>query len=248
MPRANSLALDWESERPLYRQLVDWLRVDIEHKAAGERIDSEPQLAERFGISRFTAARAIEMLVDEGLIRRRQGLGSFVAPPSLHRPPSYLSSFTEAVEAQARRASHRLLRFGPVEWREDLPYPEDSTLIGTDRLRLVDREPTAIHRSVIDAEIAHRIGLTRRVAAARGFSLYRLFDQAGLKIERGIETLRARLATVVEARLLEIGDEPVVMAVRREREGPTACCSTSWMPSMTPVAIPITRKSVATSH
>ena len=71
MPRANSLALDWESERPLYRQLVDWLRVDIEHKAAGERIDSEPQLAERFGISRFTAARAIEMLVDEGLIRRR---------------------------------------------------------------------------------------------------------------------------------------------------------------------------------
>lgn len=123
------------------------------------------------------------------------------------------------MEAQARRASHRLLRFGPVEWREDLPYPEDSTLIGMDRLRLVDREPTAIHRSVIDAEIAHRIGLTRRVAAARGFSLYRLFDQAGLKIERGIETLRARLATVVEARLLEIGDEPVVMAVRRETRG-----------------------------
>jgi len=62
--------------------------------------------------------RAIEILVDEGLIRRRQGRGSFVATPSLHRAPFYLSSFTEAVSAQGRKASHRLLRFGPVEWRE----------------------------------------------------------------------------------------------------------------------------------
>ena len=160
--------------------------------------------------------RAIEILVDEGLIRRRQGLGTFVAPPSLRREPSYLSSFTEAVEAQGRRASHRLLRFGPVEWRESLPYPEDAALIGMDRLRLVDRVPTAIHRSVIDAGIADRIGLTRSVAGAPAFSLYRLFDQAGLKIERGVEMLRARPATEEEARLLNLGDEPVVMAVRRE--------------------------------
>src|SRR5271165_409704 len=68
------------SDRPLYRQLVDWLRVDLATKAAGDRIDSETQLAERFGVSRFTVTRAIEILVDEGLIRRRQGLGSFVAP------------------------------------------------------------------------------------------------------------------------------------------------------------------------
>lgn len=216
MPRRNFFALVWESRRPLYGQLADWLRADIARKAAGERIDSEPHLAERFGVSRFTVARAIEILVDEGLIRRRQGLGSFVAPPSLHRPPSYLSSFTEAVEAQGRRASHRLLRFGPVEWREGLPYRDDAALIGLDRLRLVDREPTAIHRSVIDAAIARRIGLVRSVAAAPGFSLYRLFDQAGLRIERGVETLRARPATAEEARLLGILDEPVVMAVRRE--------------------------------
>jgi GntR family transcriptional regulator len=72
---------------------------------------------------------------------------------------------------------------------------------------------------VIDARLADRIGLTRSVARAPGFSLYRLFDQAGLKVERGIETLRARPATVEEARLLDIGDEPVVMAVRRETRG-----------------------------
>jgi len=204
------------SERPLYRQLVEELRADIAKRAVGDRIDSEPKLAQRFGVSRFTVARAFEILVEEGLIRRRQGLGSFVAPPSLVRPPSYLASFTEAVEAQGRTASHRLLSFGSTDWREGLPYPEEAALIGMDRLRFVDGAPAAIHRSVIDKKLADRIGLTRSVATAPGFSLYRLFDRSGLVIERGVETLRARAATTKEARLLNITDSPVVMAVHRE--------------------------------
>jgi GntR family transcriptional regulator len=219
LPRANCFTPDWASGRPLYRQLVDWLRADIARRGVGDRIESEPQLAERFGVSRFTVTRAIEILVDEGLIRRRQGLGSFVALPPLQRAPTYLSSFTEAVEAQGRRASHRLLHFGPIAWSECLPYPNGVAVVGLNRLRLVDGEPTAIHRSVIDAGLADRIGLTRSVARAPRFSLYRLFDQAGLKIERGVETLRARSATTEEAHLLEIGDAPVVMAVRRETRG-----------------------------
>jgi GntR family transcriptional regulator len=208
------------SERPLYRQLVEELRADVAKRAVGDRIDSEPKLAQRFGVSRFTVARAIEILVEEGLVRRRQGLGSFVAPPSLVRAPSYLASFTEAVEAQGRTASHRLLSFGSADWREGLPYPEDAALIGMDRLRFVDGAPAAIHRSILDKRVADRIGLTRSVATATGFSLYRLFDRSGLVIERGVETLRARAATAEEARFLNIADAPVVMAVHRETLGP----------------------------
>jgi GntR family transcriptional regulator len=208
-------ALQTTSDRPLYRQLVDWLRVDLATRAAGDRIDSEPQLAKRFGVSRFTVTRAIEILVDEGLVNRRQGLGSFVAAPPLKRTPSYLLSFTEAVLSQGRVASHRLLGFGPVLWREGLPYPEGSPLIGLDRLRLVDRIPTAIHRSIIAAEVARAIGLNAEIAGAPRFSLYRLFDDAGLTIARGAETLRARRATGEEAELLELGDGRVVMAVQR---------------------------------
>jgi GntR family transcriptional regulator len=208
------------SERPLYRQLVEALRADVAKRLAGDRIDSEPKLARRFGVSRFTVARAVEILVEEGLVRRRQGLGSFVAPPSLVRAPSYLSSFTEAVEAQGRRASHRLLRFGSSNWRLGLPYPDDAALIGMDRLRFVNGAPAAIHRSIIDKKVADRIGLTRSVATSPGFSLYRLFDRSGLTIQRGVETLRARAATAEEARLLNIADAPVVMAVHRETFGP----------------------------
>jgi len=212
------LRFEVSSDRPLYSQLVDRLRRDIEGKAPGERIESETQLTKRFGVSRFTVTRAIEILVDEGLINRRQGLGSFVAAPTLKRAPSYLLSFTEAIAAAGRSSSHRLLSFGPGPWRESLPYPAEEPLVGLDRLRLVDGAPTAIHRSVIALSVAQRIGLTTGLAALPNFSLYRLFDEAGLYAARGAESLRARAATGEEAKLLRLpkGEAPVVMWVRRQ--------------------------------
>ena len=208
-------ALHTEIDRPLYLQLVDILRREIAGKRPGERIDSEPALAERFGVSRFTVTRAVELLVDEGLIRRRQGLGSFVAPPPLRRRPSYLASFTQTVEAHGRLATHRLIAFEETEWREGLPYDRGEALIRLDRLRLVDNIPTALHASVLSAEIVRRIGLTRELAAAPRFSLYRLFAEAGLAAARGVETLRARAASPEEQRLLELDDARVVMEVAR---------------------------------
>ena len=202
-------------DRPLYLQIVDVLRAEIVGRRAGERIDSEPALAERFGVSRFTVTRAVELLVDEGLIRRRQGLGSFVAPPPLRRQPSYLASFTQAVAAQGRLASHRLLAFGPTAWREGLPYGPGQKLVRFDRLRLVDDMPTALHASVLAAEIAERIGLNAEAAANPHFSLYGRFAEAGVVVARGVETLRARAASGEERRLLELGDDAVVMEVTR---------------------------------
>ncbi len=208
-------ALNTDLDRPLYLQLVDVLRREIADKHAGERIESEPALAERFGVSRFTVARAVEILVAEGLIRRRQGLGSFVAPPPLRRQPSYLASFTEAVEAQGRVATHRLLAFGETPWREDLPYEENEELVTLDRLRLVDNIPTALHASVLPAALTRRLGLTRKLAAAPYFSLYRLFAASGLAVARGVEALRARAASPRESELLELGEAQVVMEVTR---------------------------------
>ena len=214
----SALRFGASSDRPLHRQVVDRLRREIAGKPPGARIDSEPRLTKRFGVSRFTVARAIEILVDEGLVNRRQGLGSFVAAPTLKRAPAYLLSFSEAIAAAGRSASHRLLAFGPTPWREDLPYDEDEALIALDRLRLVDRVPTAIHRSVIAAALVERMGVTPEVAARPRFSLYRLFAEAGLPAARGVENLRARAATPEEAAHLGLRDDEdrVVMSVRRQ--------------------------------
>jgi GntR family transcriptional regulator len=216
MPLLGLSRSEASADRPLYLQVVDSLRVDIASKMPGDRVDSEPQLSRRFGVSRFTVTRAIEILADEGLINRRQGLGTFVAAPPLKRAPTYLASFSETIALQRRANSHRVLFFGPARWREGMPYREDEALIALDRLRLVDRVPTAIHRSVLSAAVAARIGLTADVVASPSFSLYRRLDDAGLFVADGVETLRARSANLEEARLLRLDDNRVVMAVSRK--------------------------------
>jgi GntR family transcriptional regulator len=210
--------LQSELDRPLYLQLLDRLRVDISSRPPGARIDSEPQLARRFGVSRFTVTRAIEILVRDGVLTRRQGLGTFVAPPRLRRAPTYLRSFTEAMAAEGRTATHRLLDFALIKGADGLnfPYAKGTPLLRLERLRLVDGAPLAVHYSVLNANIAQAAGLTRVIAADPHFSLYRLFRDRGFVIERGIETLQARLATGREAQLLELDKSPVVMTAHRE--------------------------------
>jgi GntR family transcriptional regulator len=211
--------LDSSLDRPLYRQLTDRLRLEVARRQPGERIASEPELALTLGVSRFTVAKAIETLVDEGLVVRRQGKGTFVAVPPLHRTPGQLRGFTEAIHAAGRHATAELLRFGPTEWRPDLPYGPSETLILLERLRHVDDMPIALHRSVLSAALVAEIGLTRAIAADPRFSLYQFLEAKGLRIEHGIETLTARMPTQAEHGHLRLDADGIVMVAARRSFG-----------------------------
>lgn len=204
-----------DREGPLYLQIADRLREDIGAMDSGARIPSEPQLAKDWGVSRFTVAKAVEQLVDEGLITRRQGSGSFVAEAPLRRAPGYLLSFTEAVEAAGHTASHRLLAFKPTEWRDGLPYEEGTALMLFDRLRLVDGVAVARHKSVLSAELLDEIGLTEEIAQAPSFSLYRYFGEHGLNVHTATERLHACAAEPDDRALLGLKGDGVVVAVTR---------------------------------
>lgn len=217
--RAGDSRPDKEPPPPLYRRLAERLREEIAQRSPDDRIDSETGLAKRFAVSRFTVMRAIDVLVDDGLLVRRQGRGTFIAGPAARGTPSSLLSFTQAALAVGRVASNKLLGFGPAAWRPGLPYARDEALIELDRLRLVDDMPIAIHRSVIPARVATAAGLTPKTVAEAGFSLYRRFFEAGLQVVWGAEALRARGASIDEADLLGLDGDRVVMAVQRHTYG-----------------------------
>ncbi len=200
---------------PLYRQIADNLRDEIVGLDSGTRIPSEPELARAWRVSRFTVAKAVESLVDEGLITRRQGSGSFVAEAPLRRQPGYLLSFTEAVLAAGHTATHRLLAFEPAEWQQGVPYPRGARIVLLDRLRFVDGVAMARHRSLLPADLVAATRLTAAVAAEASFSLYRLFEDCGLTVQYASERLFARVAELAEQELLELADDAVVVAVDR---------------------------------
>lgn len=200
---------------PRYLQIADELKVRIASLDPGARLSSEPQLAKEFGVSRFTVTRAVEQLLEEGLITRRQGSGTFVAEAPLRRSPGYLLSFTEAVEATGHSAAHRLLAYGPAVWERGLPYDRDESLVLLDRLRLVDGMPIARHRSVLSRRLVDRIGLTEDRAADPSFSLYRHLDDHGLSVHSATESLLARPAEAEDRKLLGLPRNGVVVAVNR---------------------------------
>ncbi|HWU60505.1 MAG TPA: GntR family transcriptional regulator [Ensifer sp.] len=205
-----------DTGEPYYRQIADRLRDMVVNLPSGERLPSEPALAKSFKVSRFTVAKAVEQLVNDGLIYRKQGSGTFVAEAPLRRQPGYLLSFTEAVQAAGHLATHKVLAFQPIGWSAGLPYGEEEPLVLLDRLRLVDGVAVARHRSVLSADLIERIGLTETVVRRPDFSLYSHFGESGLQVASANERLIARLANDEETRLLGLSRNAVVVAVNRQ--------------------------------
>ena len=96
--------LDDEHTLPLYQQLQRRLRDAIENRIVGpdDALPPERELAEELAVSRITVRKAIEGLVEEGLLVRRQGSGTFVSN-RVEKNFSKLTSFSEDMRARGRK-------------------------------------------------------------------------------------------------------------------------------------------------
>jgi len=207
---------------PLYLKLAADLRDGILSKRwnPGDTLPSEPELCRQYGISRGTVVRAIEMLIQEGLVQRRQGAGTFVSRPTLHRQPGLLASFSETVRQQGRTPSHKLLRREDLTRAQALQYGCTTVAVRLVRLRLVDNAPWSIHNCVLPAPVASRLPALNPDNAdqlrAPGFSLYQAFTEVGIPVDHAEEILRARTATAEEAKLLALPRNAVLMTIHRK--------------------------------
>lgn len=118
MPPTEGLT-DGKAAIPLYQQVIDIIKNEISSGAykAGARIPNEFELAESYKVGRVTVRRAIEELVQQGYLTKRQGKGTFVNAPKLKRKirqKDDVQSFSDAcrvngMEAGARVISRKIL-------------------------------------------------------------------------------------------------------------------------------------------
>src|SRR5258708_524037 len=108
--RWRDLRPDPDNDTPLYLQLARKLGNAIHDNRwnAGEALPSERVLSEALGVSRITSRKAIALLVEQGLIHRTQGAGSFITP-RYEDPLSRLSSFSEMLRRRGFTPSSRCL-------------------------------------------------------------------------------------------------------------------------------------------
>src|SRR5882757_400025 len=148
--------LDEAANLPLYQQLQRGLRHAIESKllSPDDALPPERDLAEEFAVSRITVRKAIDGLVAEGLLTRKQGSGTFVSS-RVEKNFSKLTSFTEDMIARGRVPTSSWLRKS-----QGTVTPEESLTRGLSpgtpvyrfhRLRFADGAPMALEVCTIQA-------------------------------------------------------------------------------------------------
>ena len=180
---------------PLYLQIVDLLHRELAEgrPAVGERFSSERELAERFDVSRATANKILSVLVSEGALQHRKGVGAFVSQPALEHDLSALLSFTE----KARRSGHRPETLVAVF--ETVSHPAFGSALHLVRHRLVDGVPAILECRWLDA--ARCGNLTPAMAAG---SLYEaLSGPLGLGLGHADQRVRAVVPTAEERAVLK---------------------------------------------
>jgi len=193
----------------LARALEQAIRAGV--VSAGDALPAERGLCEALGLSRTTLRRAFEILDDAGLLDRRLGAGTFVAPRAA-QPVSRLRSFTEDMESRGMTASSRVLRLerGAVSPDEafQLGVSPLIQVLHLDRIRLADCEPMSIEHVVVPA-----------AAVPSDYdgtsSLYAAMAATGSRPVRMIQRLCAEVATAVQGSQLGIAAGAALLAIER---------------------------------
>ncbi|MCR4430899.1 MAG: GntR family transcriptional regulator [Tepidanaerobacteraceae bacterium] len=143
---------------PLYYQLKSELLEDIKKGIyrEDEKIPSENELQKIYNVSLITVRKALSDLVQEGILYRIQGKGTFVAKPKIQRYLN-LMSFTEEMRQKGIEPSTIILNFGKERAEKDiadalnLANDEDVWII--ERLRLGGGEPVALQKSYLPCSL-----------------------------------------------------------------------------------------------
>jgi GntR family transcriptional regulator len=195
--------IDRSSPVPLYFQVAQHLENAIDSGAVptGTLFQNEVDLAASLGLSRPTMRRAMQHLVDKGLVVRRRGIGTRVVKPKLHRPLE-LTSLNDDLNRAGRKPTTEVLSFKRVEAADEvaerLEIPEGTSVLELIRLRRADGEPIARLINYLPERLAT---FSEEDLADHG--LYDLIRGQGIALHSATQTLGARNATAAESRMLE---------------------------------------------
>ena len=201
---------------PRYYEIEQALRSRIAALDAHAPLPSDAQLCDEFGVSRMTARNAVQRLVQEGLVYRVPGRGTFVAAEDAHRTATRILSFSDEMRRRGREPSSWLVESVVRPASED-----ERSRLGADdvavlrRVRLAGGERLALETAVFPASrVAHLLeGDLERV------SVFALLAEAGLLPTAGHAAIAAEAATSEDARLLGVRrGEPLLVERRLIRD------------------------------
>jgi DNA-binding GntR family transcriptional regulator len=202
-----SLTLDRTSPVPLYFQVAQAIETAIldGRLQPGTRFDNEVQIAEQLGLSRPTMRRAMQYLVEKGVLVRRRGIGTRVVQPKVRRPLG-LSSLYEDLVGSGQKPTTEVLSLNvepaPPVVAQALQMAVDSPVTVLVRLRSAAGRPIARMTNYLPHLIIPGLSDGLTLGALQSQGLYQVIRGLGIQLHAADQTIGARTATAEEARLL----------------------------------------------
>lgn len=193
---------------PLYVQIRKSLHDDIDNKVLlpGQKLPSEDELATRFGVSRMTVRQGISDLIDEGLMYRRHGVGTFVAHPHIERDHTHLESMLESARDDGMDITIRVLIAdilpAKLKVARSLSLSEGDLVVHIKTLRYLDDAPITLH----DAYVPYKRFPQLLQEDLEAQHLWAIFESYGCRVKRAIQHVEAREADEEIAGLLEMDE------------------------------------------
>jgi GntR family transcriptional regulator len=215
-----SAAIRPDYPEPLWIQAVNLINREIASGVLkpGMRLPPERELCLQLNISRVTLRKALNKLVDDGVLSASHGRGWYVAETAGTAGkefPNSLESFTETAARMGLVAGSRVLRAetkpASLDQAEELSIAPGTPLFHLERVRLLNDVPIALDVTRIPAQLAP----TLAEADFAVDSLYEKLAEAGIEPLRADATIEAREADAAAAEYLGLAVGKPVLVMRQ---------------------------------
>lgn len=196
------MSIDKNSPIPVYYQLKEDIKKKINKGIwkVGQCIDSERELSETYSVSRMTVRQALGELVQEGILIREKGKGTFVCEPKVKQKD--IMSFSDMVKKMGLKLETKVIDF------KRIPTPEDlassflfEEVYRIDRLRIVEDEVIANEVIYIPCDYCGYIDEEKLKS-----SFYEILSQYGYSIDHSEAFIQALLMDEYYKELFNVKD------------------------------------------
>jgi GntR family transcriptional regulator len=209
--------LDKDSPIPLYIQFKEYLldRIERGEFEPGQRLPSEREFCDQFGVSRITIRQALNELMRDGLIQSVPGKGTFVARKQEEKFHP-LASFSQQMRSRGHSPSSRILKQAVISasqrLAQELHIRTHAEVALIERLRLTDGEPYGLQTAYLPLELCPNI---LKHDPEKGSLYQTLRDEHGLVPITADNSFEARLAEPEEETLLHLPHPSAVLVMRQ---------------------------------
>lgn len=213
-----NMNIDKNSAIPVYYQIREQIKENILKGIlqTNDTLPSERELCEQLKISRMTVKQAMDSLMNEGLVSKKKGVGTFVSVPKIAQPLTKLTSFTDDMLRRGMKPGSRTITLSVEKPSEDiintLQLINKDKVIYVKRLRLADGEPMAVETTYLSYDICYPL-IGEQLDNQSLYNILR--EKCNVTLSSATQTIEVSTCNSDNCKLLEIHANSPIFFIKR---------------------------------